>query len=117
GGMEKVYEIGRIFRNEGIDTRHNPEFTMLEAYAAYADYHTMSGLFEAVIGDACEAIGVESVDYRGEKISLKPPFRRLYMPELWKDKCGEDIHNVLQGKSFNRAALMGLAKKLHVEAG
>lgn len=117
GGFERVYEIGRIFRNEGIDTRHNPEFTMLEAYAAYSDYHGMAELVEQVIGDACVALKIDSIDYRGQKLSLKPPFRRLYMPELWKDRCGEDIHNILQGKGFNRPALLALAKRLHIETG
>ena len=117
GGFERVFEIGRIFRNEGIDTRHNPEFTMLEAYAAYADYHAMAELLEQVVGGACEALKIDSVEYRGEKIALKPPFRRLYMPELWKDRCSEDIHKVLEGKRFNRNALIALAKRLHIETG
>ncbi|MEK7657237.1 MAG: amino acid--tRNA ligase-related protein, partial [Elusimicrobiota bacterium] len=64
GGFEKVYEIGRIFRNEGLDTRHNPEFTMLEAYQAYTDFNGMAKLFETVVGEACAALGVESVSYR-----------------------------------------------------
>jgi len=117
GGMERVYEIGKVFRNEGIDTRHNPEFTMLEAYQAYTDYEGMARLFESIV-EACAAeLGIDSVEYKGEKISLKPPFRRLYMPELWKEHVGEDIHNILNGKTFNRPALMALAKRLNVEGG
>lgn len=117
GGMERVYEIGKVFRNEGIDTRHNPEFTMLEAYQAYTDYEGMARLFESIIEACARELGIESVEYKGEKISLKPPFRRLYMPELWKEHVGEDIHNVLNGKTFNRPALIALAKRLNVENG
>ena len=117
GGLEKVYEMGRIFRNEGIDTRHNPEFTTVEAYAAYSDYHGMAELVEAIFGDLCDALKIDSIDYRGEKLSLKPPFKRLYMPELWKEKCGEDIHKILKGKSFDRQGLMALAARLHIDAG
>jgi len=117
GGMERVYEIGKVFRNEGIDTRHNPEFTMLEAYQAYTDYEGMARLFESIV-EACAAeLGIDSVEYKGEKVSLKPPFRRLYMPELWKEHVGEDIHNILNGKTFNRPALVALAKRLNVEGG
>ncbi|MBI3549594.1 MAG: lysine--tRNA ligase [Elusimicrobia bacterium] len=116
GGFERVYEIGRIFRNEGIDTRHNPEFTTIEAYEAYGDYHTMMALVERLFTDMSAALGVESIDYRGSTISLKPPFRRLYMPEMWKDLCGEDIHNILKGKGFDRAGLVALGKKLHIES-
>lgn len=117
GGMGKVYEIGRIFRNEGVDTRHNPEFTMLEAYEAYSDYHGMAALFERVFSEAAAAIGKETVEYRGKALTLKPPFRRLYLPELWRERCGEDIHRVLAGKGFERGALLDLAKRLHVDAG
>ncbi|MBI4386712.1 MAG: lysine--tRNA ligase, partial [Elusimicrobia bacterium] len=116
GGFERVYEIGRIFRNEGIDTRHNPEFTMLEAYAAYEDYHGMMELFEAVLAGAARTAGIDSVEYRGQKISLRPPFRRLYLPDLWKESCGEDLHAVLKGKGFNREALLSLANRLRIDA-
>ena len=117
GGLERVYEIGRIFRNEGIDTRHNPEFTMLEAYGSYEDYHGMARLFEAVLFDAAKALGRESVEYRGQKLELKPPIRRLYLPQLWKDLCGADIHDILKGKGFDREGLLALGKKLGIEAG
>jgi lysyl-tRNA synthetase class 2 len=115
GGFERVYEIGRIFRNEGIDTSHNPEFTMLEAYQAYADYHDMASLAEAVFDAICAELGVEEVEYKGKKVRLKPPFKRVYLPEIWKEKVGEDIHNILDGLDFNRPALQALAKKLHIE--
>jgi lysyl-tRNA synthetase class 2 len=114
GGMERVYEIGKIFRNEGIDTTHNPEFTMLEAYQAYTDYNGMARLFEAMIEACAKALNITEVEYKGHKINLKPPFRRLYMPELWKEHCGEDIHNILDGKRFNRPNLLKLANRLGV---
>ncbi|MDX6769703.1 MAG: lysine--tRNA ligase [Elusimicrobiota bacterium] len=117
GGLDRVYEIGRVFRNEGIDTRHNPEFTMLEAYEAYSDYDGMAALFETLLAECAEACGVSEVDWRGVKISLKPPFRRLYLPEVWKDRCGEPIEQVLEGKGFNRPGLMRLAEKLGIHAG
>ncbi|HAM37092.1 MAG TPA: lysine--tRNA ligase [Elusimicrobia bacterium] len=117
GGFEKVYELGRIFRNEGIDTRHNPEFTMLEAYQAYADYDDMAKLFETVVSDCAEALKISEVAYNGQTISLKPPFRRVYLPEMWEKQCGEKIEAVLEGKGFNRPSLLALAERLGVPAG
>ena len=117
GGYDGVYEIGRIFRNEGIDTRHNPEFTTLEAYRAYSDYNGMAALVEQVFASCAEKIGIETIDYDGMKINLKPPFKRLSLPEAWKAKLGEDIHEILLGKSFNRPNLRKLAAKLHIEHG
>jgi lysyl-tRNA synthetase class 2 len=117
GGFDKVYEIGRIFRNEGIDTRHNPEFTMMEAYQAYSDYNGMAELFEAIVGECAETLKISEVQYGEHKLSLKPPFRRLYLPELWKDRCGAPIEGVLRGKGFHRANLLALAEKLGVPAG
>jgi lysyl-tRNA synthetase class 2 len=115
GGYPAVYEIGRLFRNEGIDTSHNPEFTTIEAYQAYTDYHGMAAFFEKVMSDATEALGIDSVEYKGQSISLKPPYKRAYMPELWKEHCGEDIHKVLKGKGFDREGLHALAEKLGID--
>lgn len=117
GGLDRVYEIGRVFRNEGLDTSHNPEFTMLEAYEAYSDYEGMASLFETLLTECADACGVSEVEWKGKKISLKAPFKRLYLPEVWKERCGEPIENVLQGKGFNRAGLMALADKLGIGAG
>jgi lysyl-tRNA synthetase class 2 len=117
GGFERVYEIGRIFRNEGIDTRHNPEFTMLEAYQAYSDYNGMAELFETLVAESAEALKISEVVYGEHKISLKPPFRRAYLPELWKDHCGAPIDEILKGKGFDRPGLRALAEKLRVPAG
>jgi lysyl-tRNA synthetase class 2 len=90
---------------------------MLEAYQAYTDYNGMMKLLEAIFENICKATGIEKVDYRGQTINLKPPFRKLYLPELWKDNCGEDIHNILEGKSFNRKGLEALAGKLSIGIG
>jgi lysyl-tRNA synthetase class 2 len=117
GGFQGAYEIGRVFRNEGVDTRHNPEFTMVEAYKAYSDYHGMAELVEKLFERFIKIVGADSIDYNGVKISLKPPFRRLSLPDEWKAKTGEDIHNILDGKRFNRPNLVALAKKLHIECG
>lgn len=115
GGLERVYEIGKVFRNEGIDTRHNPEFTMLEAYQAYSDYNGMAKLFEDIMQNCCDRIKIKQLDYRGKKIKLTPPFRKLYLPEIWKDKCGSDICKILDNERFDRPELMELAKKLSIE--
>ena len=117
GGLDRVYEIGRVFRNEGLDTRHNPEFTMLEADEAYSDYEGMAALFEILLSECAEACGVGEVEWRGVKIALQPPLRRLYLPEIWKDRCGEPIDNILEGKGFNRAGLVGLVERLGLHAG
>jgi lysyl-tRNA synthetase, class II len=117
GGLDKVYEIGRIFRNEGIDTRHNPEFTMLEAYEAYSDYEGMAKLFERVVCECAEALKIDKVEYQGKTINLKPPFKRIYLPEVWERNTGEKIDAVLKGKSFNRQGLLALAARLGIPAG
>ena len=93
GGMNRVFEIGRVFRNEGLDTRHNPEFTLLEAYQAFGDYHDMMDLTEAIIATACEdAIGTTVVTIQGQEVDLKPPWRRVTMAELIKENVGVEMH-------------------------
>ena len=82
GGLEKVYEIGRIFRNEGISTKHNPEFTMLELYEAYSDYEGMMEIAEQIISHAMSGLGIgPEIPYQGEKINMAPPYPRLTMDE------------------------------------
>jgi lysyl-tRNA synthetase class 2 len=89
GGIERVYEIGRVFRNEGISTRHNPEFTSLEAYQAFADYHTMMELTETLVCNAALAVrGSLQLTYQGEAIDLTPPWRRVTMQELVEEATG-----------------------------
>lgn len=92
GGMEKVYEIGRIFRNEGIDTSHNPEFTSIELYEAYTDYNGMMRLTEEMISSiAQEVLGTTKITYCGNEIDLTPPWRRLTMADAVKEYCGVDF--------------------------
>ena len=92
GGMERVYEIGRIFRNEGMDTKHNPEFTTVELYQAYADFNDMMDLFEDLLsGAAMELLGTYDVEWQGEQISLAPGFRRMTMAEAVKEHLGVDF--------------------------
>ena len=92
GGIERVYEIGRIFRNEGMDTRHNPEFTSVELYESYTDFNGMMDLFEALLsGAAMEILGTYEVEWQGEKISLAPGFRRMTMAEAVKEYLGVDF--------------------------
>ena len=92
GGMERVYEIGRIFRNEGMDTRHNPEFTTVELYEAYADFNDMMDLFEALLsGAAMEILGGYDVEWLGHKVSLAPGFKRMTMAEAVKAHLGLDF--------------------------
>ena len=89
GGMEKVYEIGRVFRNEGIDVRHNPEFTSIEMYEAYTDYHGMMRLTEEMVAQvAQEVLGTTRVAYAGTEVDLTPPWRRLTMLEAVRQYTG-----------------------------
>ena len=88
GGMERVYEVGRVFRNEGVSTRHNPEFTMLESYEAWADYKDIMELVEGLFGHLVEAVlnGDGEVTFRGETYDLKPPFQRARYLDLFAEK-------------------------------
>lgn len=92
GGMDRVYEIGRIFRNEGMDPKHNPEFTTVELYQAYADFHDMMDIAEGIIsGAAKEILGTYEVEWLGEKIDLTPGWRRLTMVDAVKEYAGVDF--------------------------
>ncbi len=93
GGFEKVFELGRIFRNEGVSTRHNPEFTMIEVYQAYADYSDMMALTEDLISYvAREVLGTTKIIYQGKEIDLTPPWRRATMHELVQKATGLDFN-------------------------
>ena len=93
GGFERVYELGRIFRNEGISTRHNPEFTSVEIYQAFADYHDMMDLTEQLLAAVClEVCGDTRITYQGTAIDLTPPWRRVTMHELVEQATGLDFN-------------------------
>jgi lysyl-tRNA synthetase class 2 len=93
GGMNRVFEIGRVFRNEGLDTRHNPEFTLLEAYQSFGDYEDMMELTEAIVEACCiAAIGTTVVTINGKEVDLKPPWRRATMAELIEENARVKMH-------------------------
>ncbi|MCI6990333.1 MAG: lysine--tRNA ligase [Clostridiales bacterium] len=95
GGLERVYEIGRIFRNEGMDTKHNPEFTTVELYQAYADFNDMMDLFEDFLSSAAQKIlGTYHVTWQGEEIDLTPGWQRLTMAEAVKKYLGVDFMTI-----------------------
>ena len=95
GGLEKVYEIGRVFRNEGVDTRHNPEFTLMELYQAYTDYYGMMELTESMFRYLAEKVcGSAVITYNGVEIDLSKPFARLTMNDAIKKYAGIDFDEV-----------------------
>lgn len=105
GGMERVFELGRVYRNEGVSPRHNPEFTMLEAYEAYGDYGTMMDLAEAIVVDAAKAAGTpDRFEWMGRTISLTPPFRRARYDELLAEVVGCDPADPASVKAAAEAA-------------
>ena len=111
GGMDRVYEIGRIFRNEGMDPKHNPEFTTVELYQAYADFHDMMDIAEGIIsGAAKEILGTYEVEWLGEKIDLTPGWRRLTMVDAVKEYAGIDF-----GAITDDAEAVEAAKAIGVE--
>ncbi|MDF2877119.1 MAG: Lysyl-tRNA synthetase [Clostridia bacterium] len=110
GGFDRVYEIGRVFRNEGISVRHNPEFTLLELYAAYADYHDIMNLTENVIRHTAEkVVGTAVVEYNGVTIDLEKPFERLTMVDAVKKYAAVDFDQVA-----DLEAAKALAKEHHI---
>ena len=112
GGFDKVYEIGRVFRNEGIDQDHNPEFTLLESYEAYADYNDVMEMVEQMIsGLALDATGSMEVAFGEEVISFKPPWRRVSLREELQRRAGFDINDCDDAELQRRAAA------LHVDTG
>ncbi len=105
GGMERVYEIGRVFRNEGIDTRHNPEFTLLEVYQAFGDYETMMDLTEDLFRTvAKEVLGSAVLDYGDFKVDLETPWRRISMSDSVKEATGIDYASDMTDDEFRAAA-------------
>lgn len=111
GGLEKVYEIGRVFRNEGISTRHNPEFTMLELYEAYADFNDIMALTENLVAHvAQEVLGTTTVIYGEDEINLAPGWKRLHMADAVKEYTGADFWQQL-----TKEQAQTLAKEHNVE--
>lgn len=105
GGLEKVYEIGRVYRNEGISTRHNPEFTMMELYEAYADYEDIMRLTEDMISTiAQEVLGTKVIEYQGQTIDLNTPWRRASMVDLVKEATGIDFSRQMTDEEALRLA-------------
>ena len=111
GGFDKVYEMGRVFRNEGIDVRHNPEFTLLELYQAYTDFHGMMDLVENLIREvAGQVLGTTTIHYQGVEIDFSKPFERLSMVEAVKKYAQIDFSKI---KTLEQAR--ALAKEHHIE--
>ena len=111
GGMDRVYEVGRIFRNEGMDPKHNPEFTSVELYQAYADFHDMMDIAEGILsGAAKEILGTYELEWMGEKIDLTPGWRRLTMVDAVKEYVGIDF-----GAVTDDAEAVALANSVGVE--
>ena len=111
GGLEKVYEIGRVFRNEGVDTRHNPEFTLMELYQAFTDYHGMMELTERLFKHlALEVCGTTTIPYAEAMIDLESPFRRLTMIDAIKQYADIDFNTIESDEEAKK-----LAKEHHIE--
>ena len=111
GGLERVYEIGRVFRNEGIDTRHNPEFTLMELYQAYTDYYGMMDLTENMLRTvAQEVCGTTTIPYSEEMIDLGKPFERITMLDAVKKYAGVDFNEITDTEEAKK-----VAKEHHIE--
>ena len=111
GGMDRVYELGRVFRNEGIDNRHNPEFTSVEIYQAFADYRDMMDLTEeVVVKTAEEVLGTTKIVYEGTEIELASPWKRISMIDAVKEYAGKDFTNVTDLEEAR-----AMAKEINVE--
>lgn len=111
GGFEKVYEMGRLFRNEGMDIKHNPEFTTIEMYQAYTDYEGMMKLCEDLLSYVTKQVkGTYEIDYQGQKIDMTPPYARIPMAEAVKEQTGIDFMAMSDKEAVEKL------KELHVSA-
>jgi lysyl-tRNA synthetase, class II len=118
GGLERVYEFARDFRNEGMDRTHNPEFTMLEFYQAFADVTDMMSLTEALFAAAATAAGGSTaVTWQGEPLDFTPPFPRVSMLDAVSDKLGDSIHDLDAAKLDRHAGRLGIATRAGTSAG
>ena len=114
GGFDKVYEMGKMFRNEGISIKHNPEFTNIELYEAYADYEDMMEITENLVAHVCEKVhGTTVVNYQGTELDFKPPWNRISMHDAVKEKTGIDFYSIESDEEAREVAKKEL--KLEVE--
>lgn len=122
GGLEKVFEMGRVFRNEGMSFKHNPEYTMIEIYQAYADYNDVMKLTEEIVVSAAkEVLGTLEIEYRGDKIDLSPPWKRISLVDALKEegidisnKDEKDIRALAKQKGIEGAEEIGIGKIINV---
>ncbi|MDD5594426.1 MAG: lysine--tRNA ligase [Candidatus Margulisbacteria bacterium] len=122
GGFEKVFEMGRVFRNEGMSYKHNPEYTMIEIYQAYADYNDIMQLTEELIVTAAkEVLGTLEIEFKGDKIDLSPPWKRISLVDALKEegidiggKSEADIRRIAKEKGIEGAAEIGIGKIINV---
>ncbi len=115
GGFDKVYEMGKMFRNEGISIKHNPEFTGIEIYEAYADYNDMMEITENIIAYAAEkTLGTVKINYQGRELDLTPPWRRLTMIDACKEYAGVDFNHI---KTDDEAIKVGKELGLEIKPG
>ncbi len=113
GGMERVYEMGRVFRNEGMDQTHNPEFTTMESYAAYADFNDIMDLVEGIFQDiAHKIVGKDVIEYNGKEINVGGKYRRIHMVDAIKEATGVDFW---QEMTFDDAVKLAEEHGIHVE--
>lgn len=119
GGFEKVYELGRTFRNEGISYKHNPEFTMIELYQAYGDYETVMRIAEEVISYAAqEVLGTTKINYQGQDIDLTPPWNRISMLDAIQEKTGVDFRLInAQEEAVRVAQKLGVEVEKNTDIG
>ncbi len=111
GGMDAVYEIGRIFRNEGVDRKHNPEFTTIELYKAYTDMYGMMDIAEGIFSEVCKEVnGTYEIEYSGQHLNFAPGYKRAHMVDLIKEACGVDFW-----KQMSKEEALELAKEYEVE--
>ncbi len=115
GGYDKVYEMGRIFRNEGMDIRHNPEFTSIELYAAYQDYNDMMDITEEIFTKcAMKVLGTTKITYQGQDIDLTPGWKRITMIDSIKEACGVDFNTI---NTDEEAVALAKERKIEIPAG
>lgn len=115
GGFDKVYEMGRVFRNEGMDIRHNPEFTMMELYAAYQDYHDMMDITEELMSRVAQKVkGTTKITYQGQDIDLTPSWKRISMIDSIKEVTGIDFNTI---ETDEQAVEIAKSRNLEIEKG